>query len=543
MATAVVGSNPPIVQELLAPDNYIQWHDLMKDYLIAQDLYWDIIEEDHDNIDKADDKGTCSTGDSASDEYKVRRRKNATARHSIKMSCGAEALSFIMGIDSAKIAWNTLATKYTTKVEPEITTSNYSENKNYIQQYAPLLKAVQSGNWEAAKAFLSAHPEAMRVGITYIGRTALHVAVEFRHLHIVEELVKLMSAQDLEIKDSAGRTALAFAALIGNSQIAEAEWMVITLDYNQMIKGLVYDAIFRAAERGISEFIIEILKENPDLVWCDMFRGFLFSAIRFRQAKIFSLIYGLGLNDEAKRSADANCNNMLHIAGMLAPFTQLNHAAGAALQMQRELQWYKEVEYIAPSMMKESLNMDNMRPQDLFTANHKELLKGGEKWMKETAKSCTVVGSLIFSIMFSAAFTVPGGNNENTGHPILLNHKLFMLFILSDTISLFSSSTSVLMFMGILTSRYAEEDFLKSLPTKLIIGLSSLFISIATMMIAFCASLFIVLQNRSWIVIPAILLACIPVTSFIWIQFPPFVQLCISTYGSCIFDRKVKRWF
>ena len=105
--------------------------------------------------------------------------------------------------------------------------------------------------------------------------------------------------------------------------------------------------------------------------------------------------------------------------------------------------------------------------------------------MKETVTSCTVVGALIVTIMFAVAFQVPGGNNQNTGYPIFLNEKLFKIFIVSDTISLFSSITSVLMFLGILTSRYVEENFLTSLPTKMIIGLSTLFFSIAAMIVSF----------------------------------------------------------
>ena len=158
----------------------------------------------------------------------------------------------------------------------------------------------------------------------------------------------------------------------------------------------------------------------------------------------------------------------------------------------------------------------------------------GEKWMKDTASSCTVVGALIVTIMFAAAFTVPGGNDQ---------YKLFMVFIVSDALSLFSSSTSVLMFLGILTSRYAEEDFLVSLPRKLIIGLSTLFLSIAAMMIAFCAALFLMLREQSWIFKPVICLASIPITLFVLMQFPLLVAMVISTYGPSIFDRKMKRWF
>ena len=136
--------------------------------------------------------------------------------------------------------------------------------------------------------------------------------------------------------------------------------------------------------------------------------------------------------------------------------------------------------------------------------------------MKDTATSCTVVGTLIVTIMFAAVFTVPGGNDQNNGFPIFLNKKLFMVFIVSDALSLFSSSTSVLMFLGILTSRYAEEDFLESLPKKMIIGLFTLFFSIATMMTAFSAALFLMLHEQSWIFKPVICLASIPITPLYW---------------------------
>ncbi|KAI5343918.1 hypothetical protein L3X38_011794 [Prunus dulcis] len=114
------------------------------------------------------------------------------------------------------------------------------------------------------------------------------------------------------------------------------------------------------------------------------------------------------------------------------------------------------------------MNDNRMTPRQLFTKSHKQLVKEGERWMKETATSCTVVGALIITIMFAPAFTVPSGNNGETGFPIFLHKNLFMAFIVSDSIPLFSSTTSVLMFLGILTSRYAEDDFLKFLPKKMI---------------------------------------------------------------------------
>ena len=83
-----------------------------------------------------------------------------------------------------------------------------------------LYKALQSGDWNAVKELLNFHPHAISAKFAE-DRTALHVAVVAGHVHIVEELVNLMSEENLKIKDSEGFTALARAAYIGNYSIAE----------------------------------------------------------------------------------------------------------------------------------------------------------------------------------------------------------------------------------------------------------------------------------------------------------------------------------
>jgi hypothetical protein len=86
----------------------------------------------------------------------------------------------------------------------------------------------------------------------------------------------------------------------------------------------------------------------------------------------------------------------------------------------------QEVESIVHPNAKEAFNDDRITPAELFTKNHKDLMKEGEQWMKDTATSCTVIGALILTIMFAAAITVPGGNNQNTGLPMFLKKKVFM---------------------------------------------------------------------------------------------------------------------
>ncbi|CAN1278472.1 Ankyrin repeat-containing protein NPR4 [Linum perenne] len=315
-------------------------------------------------------------------------------------------------------------------------------------------------------------------------------------------------------------------------------------DFRKLEKMGVYESFHKAIKNGIVEFVMRAVKACPVLLYKfdNDGRNMFMSAVEFRQEKIFNLLYPLPDRPAIVSLVDKDKNTMLHLAGMLSPDAKLSHISGAALQMQREIQWFLEVERIINPMYKDNTNSNNETARQIFTRTHKDLASAGEKWMKETASSSTVVGALIITIMFTAAFTIPGGNNQETGIPILLHEKAFKIFMISDSISLFAASTSVLMFLGILTSRYAEADFLWSLPTKLVIGLSTLFISIAAMMVTFCATVMIAMDKRLEYVVPIILLASVPVSLFMLLQFPLLVQIFRSTYGSGIFKRNMKSW-
>jgi ankyrin repeat protein len=87
--------------------------------------------------------------------------------------------------------------------------------------YIALIKAVHSGDWKSAKEFLKLHPNALSEKITFMGKTALHIAVAAGHTHIVEEMVERMSEENLEIRDNDGYTALAETTSVGNHRMAE----------------------------------------------------------------------------------------------------------------------------------------------------------------------------------------------------------------------------------------------------------------------------------------------------------------------------------
>ncbi|KAK9292694.1 hypothetical protein L1049_020673 [Liquidambar formosana] len=313
---------------------------------------------------------------------------------------------------------------------------------------------------------------------------------------------------------------------------------VIGLD-NLKADFIVKPPVLSAARLGIHEVVEEILKSLPTAIWSlDKEQHDVFQlAVINRRETVFNLLYQMNEHKHlVTQISDIKENNILHLAGKLAPPHRLTLVSGAALQMQRELQWYKEVEKVVQPNYREKQNSAGKTPAMVFTEEHKDLVREGETWMKDTAKSCTITVALVATVAFAAAITVPGGNNGDNGLPIFSKVKAFIIFAISDAISLFSSIASMLMFLSIRISRCAEADFFHALPKRLIIGLVTLFLSIASMMIAFGATLYIMFGHKTiWILISVVALACLPVTLFVSLQFPLLVDMIKSTYGPGIF--------
>ncbi|CAH1449303.1 unnamed protein product [Lactuca virosa] len=152
--------------------------------------------------------------------------------------------------------------------------------------------------------------------------------------------------------------------------------------------------------------------------------------------------------------------------------------------------------------------------------------------MKAVAESCSITAALITTIVFAVAITVPGGSNQETGIPVFTKEIAFTIFAITDAISLFASSTALLMFLSILTGSFDERDFLFTLPRLLMIGLCTLMLSTTAMMVAFGATLFLVFcHKRPWMLAPICVLSSVPIATFGTLQIPLIVDLCRSTYG------------
>ncbi|KAI6679111.1 hypothetical protein NL676_032992 [Syzygium grande] len=296
--------------------------------------------------------------------------------------------------------------------------------------------------------------------------------------------------------------------------------------------------LVRATARGVSELVKLCIQFFPELIWIAPNGVSLVAhAVKYRRERTLGLFLKVSSTNEMSLVPAPTLEKTKRIMKEAAEYKptldEVINVSGAAFRMQRELQWFKAVESCTMPIMR--TYYDEGTYWKIFVDKHKDLLESGEKWMKDTANSCMLISTLIATVLFAAAFTMPGGNDDKTGVPLLLGQDSILVFAISDGLGLFSSVTAILIFLAILTSRYEAQDFLESLPRKIIMGLSLLFLSLAFMLVAFAATLTTVLDKRlEWVLIPIALLASLPVALFVVLQLPLLYQMVKSTYGPSI---------
>nr|GMC52826.1 ankyrin repeat-containing protein ITN1-like [Ipomoea batatas]GMD94812.1 ankyrin repeat-containing protein ITN1-like [Ipomoea batatas] len=245
-----------------------------------------------------------------------------------------------------------------------------------------------------------------------------------------------------------------------------------------------------------------ILNSKPDLLWEFNSKGqnIFHIAVLHRQKEVFDLIYKFGpFKDLISVQIDNQQNNILHSTAKLRINRSSKESTGDdnPQQPNGSEEDNKEVGNAVPPSQHKIRNKENKTPKQIFAEEHRELLKEGEKWMTDTATSCKLVATLIATMVFAAAFTVPGGNNGDTGTPIFIKRSSFTVFMISDAVAMICSIISIIMFLSILISRFRQDDFLVSLPLKLLVGLTTLFVSIVGMLVAFAVA-FSLIFDKAW---------------------------------------------
>ena len=154
------------------------------------------------------------------------------------------------------------------------------ERKNYLAICLPLYEAALKGDWQTAQRIISKCPKVINVSITKNYETVLHIVSSTKHAHFVEELLKLLEPEDLDLQNKNRNTALCLAAAAGTVKIVK---MMVKVEPNLlMIRGNNnMSPLLMAALFGHEEMVSYLYSETDNMTggdWTDMDRIMLLNA-------------------------------------------------------------------------------------------------------------------------------------------------------------------------------------------------------------------------------------------------------------------------
>ncbi|XP_057751954.1 ankyrin repeat-containing protein ITN1-like isoform X1 [Arachis stenosperma] len=287
-----------------------------------------------------------------------------------------------------------------------------------------------------------------------------------------------------------------------------------------------YTPLLMAAGSGIVEIVEKIIDMNPEAIShvSQDEHNVLHMAVKHRQLKIFNLIKRNSAFKSLIHRITGEGRTLLHQVARME-FYKEQRLPGVAFQLQDELRWYERVRRIVPPHYLMHCDKDGLTAKDVLEMEHQDMHKEAKSWIKETAQSCSTVAVLVATVVFAAAYTIPGGSQNGT--PVFFGSRVFLFFTITDVVALVSSLASVVMFLSILTSPFELWDFYKSLPRKLSLGFALLFFSLVCTMLAFSATVLLTirLDNKEWTSILFYCAGFLPVAIFAWMQFPLYKTL------------------
>ncbi|KAH6801440.1 hypothetical protein C2S52_001904 [Perilla frutescens var. hirtella] len=275
-----------------------------------------------------------------------------------------------------------------------------------------------------------------------------------------------------------------------------------------------------AAKTGNVELLTMVTRAYPQLIWDTDSNGhtIFHIAVAYRQLEVFNLIHPVeAMIHTTTISQDQDGNNILHLCAKLSLRSLDRTRLPPASLMQSELAWFEVTKKVVPASCQHIRNKDGLTPRELFSKEHKRLLRESKIWMMNSTDSYMLIATILFSVLFAGAFNVPGGYDSQTGKAVLSENKSFERFCAGELIALAYSAVSMLSFGSIMTSRFAEYEFRRNLPLRMALGLTSLFGSLMFAVASFMLSFQLISGALTEMVLKSIMVilmcACFIVTS------------------------------
>ncbi|KAG6627890.1 hypothetical protein CIPAW_15G161200 [Carya illinoinensis] len=209
---------------------------------------------------------------------------------------------------------------------------------------------IKSGNWP----LFSSSKKRIKFGFVvsfipkfkgFCKQASTRTSSELERVELLENILNELQKKSIEeISEILKSTSSEVVKTTTTEVIKSTTSEVVKTTTSEVVKITTSGVLFDAAMSGNVEFLDKVLRKFPSLIWenDEKDRSIFHVAIKYRQEKVFNLIYNIGaVKDYLVGNKDSDGNNMLHLAGMLPDDQERLGVQRANLQMQRELLWFK----------------------------------------------------------------------------------------------------------------------------------------------------------------------------------------------------------
>ncbi|XP_028790149.1 uncharacterized protein LOC114746128 [Neltuma alba] len=253
---------------------------------------------------------------------------------------------------------------------------------------------------------------------------------------------------------------------------------------------LGWTPLLRATKYGAIEMVWAILEKKPFAIEdeSDEKKNVMLVAVEERQSTLLMQFRKKPhiWNRKLHQATDVHGNTALHL---VAKLSRHRNIPMSAIHLQWEVHWFEYVKKMMPPEFNERQNKEGKTPGMVFAEEHHDLVKKSNEWVKEMSGNHIVAATLISSVTFATCYQVPGGYDGGNGRPIVGNRSEFHMFAITALVSFCSSVTSLAAFLAIYSSQSDRpRHYRRRLPLTLCLGLFSMFLSVVSMLISFCAA-------------------------------------------------------
>ncbi|TVU51189.1 hypothetical protein EJB05_02598, partial [Eragrostis curvula] len=365
--------------------------------------------------------------------------------------------------------------------------------------------------------------------------TALHQAVLGRHIRILDILLEKFP-ELIDLTDSNGNNVLHYA-------VRKDKMQVVELVLNKRTE-LAYKAnhdqqspLHIAALYGSTDAIKALLWHCPDVAeMVDNAGQTAFHAsVASGEEDALKVLLRHIRRAELLNRTDKDGNTPLHLAAnmsrvksawvliedrRIAPCV-LNRNGQTALTL-FEINWARRDIQVDEWYLRQYLKRESVgccdQPMPVVTLGHRRD-QGEENFNKQSADIHLVIATLVATVSFAAIFTMPGGYDQTEGTAIHGHSSAFKLFLISNTISMCSSTFVLLSYLLNLQDALTQKTDLIGYGSK------GNIIACLSMLVSFVAAVYITIEPKErWPVHVVIsIVASTPLATFLVLRLSAMI--------------------